>query len=101
MVPHKSDYNFVRQNGKCVAAGPEPIPPGVCPGEHENEKYKGSSGYRLIPGNTCRKEGGMTLDTPVVKDCSKGIAIIPPLLLDYFILFSSHFPLFYVSSSTC
>lgn len=67
-----SDYNYVLQNGKCVAAGPEPIGPGICKGESPNEKYLGSSGYRLIPGNTCTKDGGLVLDNPLEKDCSQG-----------------------------
>lgn len=69
---HCSDYNFVRQGDKCVAAGPEPIPAGVCPGDHDNEQYTGSSGYRLIPGNTCIKKDGVELDKPITKDCSLG-----------------------------
>jgi hypothetical protein len=68
-----SDYNFVRSaNGECVPVGPEPIPAGICSGNREGEKYMGSSGYRLVPGNTCTKAGGVVLDTPVQKDCSKG-----------------------------
>jgi hypothetical protein len=63
----------VRQNGECVAAGPEPIPAGQCPGNHPDETYLGSSGYRLIPGNTCVKHGHLALDEPKKKDCSKGM----------------------------
>ncbi|KAF8325469.1 Oligoxyloglucan reducing end-specific cellobiohydrolase [Cantharellus anzutake] len=68
---YECDYNYVLQNGKCVAVGPEPIGPGVCKGESPNEKYLGSSGYRLIPGNTCTREGGVILDKQVEKDCSQ------------------------------
>lgn len=32
----------------------------------------GSSGYRLIPGNTCDRERGVKKDDPINKDCSKG-----------------------------
>jgi hypothetical protein len=52
------------ENEKCVPAGPEPIPAGVCKDE---ETFKGSSGYRKIPGNTC--VGGIEKDKPVEKDC--------------------------------
>lgn len=60
------DFNFVLQNGKCVAAGPETVPAGVC--KNPGDKYKGSSGYRKIPGNTC--VGGEKLDDQVEKPCS-------------------------------
>ncbi|KXN90322.1 Vacuolar protein sorting/targeting protein 10 [Leucoagaricus sp. SymC.cos] len=63
---YECDYNFVLQDNKCVPAGPEPIPAGVCEGK---TTFEGSSGYRKIPGNTC--EGGLKKDTPVTKDCSK------------------------------
>lgn len=78
-----SDYNFVRQGDQCVAAGPEPIPEGVCPGNHETEKYTGSSGYRLIPGNTCKKEGGVVLDKPITKDCSLGKSLPTVKLISF------------------
>lgn len=64
-----SDFNYVRVNGVCEPMGPEPIPAGVC--EDMSGTYQGSSGYRLIPGNTCK--GGKKLDGPVTKECSKGI----------------------------
>jgi len=32
----------------------------------------GSSGYRLIPGNTCEKPKSGAKDDPVEKDCAKG-----------------------------
>lgn len=62
-----SDYNFVREGNECVPVGPEPIPAGVC--DNPNQMYKGSSGYRKIPGNTC--EGGHK-DDLVEKKCSEG-----------------------------
>lgn len=63
-----SDYNFILQDGNCVAAGPEPVPAGACEGSKTT--FKGSSGYRKIPGNTCT--GGLQKDELVEKDCSKG-----------------------------
>ena len=65
---YECDYNFIRNGDKCVPAGPEPILPGTC--HDSTSKYMGSSGYRLIPGNTCDKGRGITKDTPVEKDCS-------------------------------
>jgi hypothetical protein len=66
-----SDYNYVRNGDKCIPVGPEPIPAGVCTGG-PGQTYRGSSGYRLIPGNTC--QGGLKMDEPVEKPCSQGIA---------------------------
>ena len=67
-----SDYNFIRSGDQCVPAGPEPVPPNVCTGNDPDETYYGSSGYRLIPGNTCDKDRGVRKDEPVKKSCSKG-----------------------------
>lgn len=68
-----SDYNFIRNGDICVPAGPEPIPADVC--RDPNGTYLGSSGYRLIPGNTCDKSKGTVKDDPVRKDCSQGLRI--------------------------
>jgi len=68
-----SDYNYVREGNRCVPVGPEPIPAGVCVGDAPNQTYQGSSGYRLIPGNTCRKDnGGVIKDAPATKSCDQG-----------------------------
>ncbi len=65
-----SDYNYVRHNDQCVPVGPEPIPTGVC--RDPDQTYKGSSGYRIIPGNTCDREKGVKKDDQVEKKCSQG-----------------------------
>ncbi|KAJ7355652.1 vacuolar protein sorting/targeting protein 10 [Mycena albidolilacea] len=62
---YECDYNFVRDGKKCVPAGPEPIPAGIC--KTPEHKYLGSSGYRKIPGNTCT---GGSKDEKVEKPCS-------------------------------
>lgn len=67
-----SDYNFVKQGDLCVAAGPEPIPAGVCKAEDTKQTYMGSSGYRRIPGNTCDRSQGVKKDERVEKSCSQG-----------------------------
>ena len=54
--------------------GPEPIPAGVCPPDQPDKKYLGSSGYRLIPGNTCDREAGIKKDEKVEKDCANGMS---------------------------
>ncbi|KAI0071571.1 Oligoxyloglucan reducing end-specific cellobiohydrolase [Panus rudis PR-1116 ss-1] len=66
---YECDYNYVRQGDKCVPAGPEPIPAGVC-GDPTKE-YLGSSGWRKIPGNTCDRDEGLKKDEKVWKPCSE------------------------------
>ncbi|POW02780.1 hypothetical protein PSTT_11522, partial [Puccinia striiformis] len=39
-----------------------------------NDKFLGSSGYRLIPGNTCNRATGLKKDEPALKDCNEGKA---------------------------
>ncbi|CDZ97982.1 Sortilin and related receptors [Phaffia rhodozyma] len=64
------DFNFVLQAGECVLAGPEPVPAGTCT-KADIRTYEGSSGYRLIPGNTCDRSKGIAKDKKVIKDCSQ------------------------------
>ena len=45
-----SDYNYVRYNDDCVPVGPELITAGVC--KNPDQTYRGSSGYRIIPGSS-------------------------------------------------
>ena len=63
------DYNFVRDpkdKTKCIPATTLPRPKGAC---KEGEKvYKGSSGYRLIPGNECK--GGDNLAEETERPCT-------------------------------
>lgn len=63
------DYNFKRdeQSKKCVPAGTMPVPHGQC--KDGDEKYKGSSGYRLIPGNKCK--GGVDLEKEEERSCKE------------------------------
>lgn len=66
------DYNFERDEDKtkCKQAGPFVIPDGSC---KEGEKtFKGSSGWRLIPGNTCKRKDGAQKDDPVERECNDG-----------------------------
>ncbi|KAF8909112.1 vacuolar protein sorting/targeting protein 10 [Mucidula mucida] len=63
---YECDFNFVRDGDKCVPSGPESIPPGIC--LRPDQTYKGSSGWRKIPGNTCT---GGTKDALVDKKCSQ------------------------------
>jgi len=66
------DYNYAPDNGICILSAPETIPAGQCASPHD--KFLGSSGYRLIPGNTCNRATGLKKDEPVLKDCTEGKA---------------------------
>lgn len=63
------DYNYnFKWDGpehRCVPAGTMPVPSGQC--EKGDDKYKGSSGYRLIPGNKCKD--GVNLEQEIERDC--------------------------------
>ncbi|OAQ91967.1 vacuolar protein sorting/targeting protein 10 [Purpureocillium lilacinum] len=67
------DYNFQRDDdGKtCKQAGPIPIPDGACK-DNPDGTFKGSSGWRLIPGNTCKRPSGKQKDDKVERKCSEG-----------------------------
>ncbi|KZV85936.1 Oligoxyloglucan reducing end-specific cellobiohydrolase [Exidia glandulosa HHB12029] len=67
---YECDYNYVRSGDNCVPMGPEPIPPNSCDAEKHQEMYMGSSGWRLIPGNTC-KPGNNPKDAKKEKPCSQ------------------------------
>ncbi|KAG0226451.1 vacuolar protein sorting/targeting protein PEP1 [Actinomortierella wolfii] len=67
------DYNFILQDGKCVPAGEEVIPEGEC--KKAGDTYKGSSGWRKIPGNSCDSNKGKKKDEPVDKTCK--VANVP------------------------
>ncbi|KAL2178504.1 uncharacterized protein P884DRAFT_220737 [Thermothelomyces heterothallicus CBS 202.75] len=51
---YECDFNFVREDGKCVQKGPIIPPEGACRNGKPDDTFKGTSGYRKIPGNTCR-----------------------------------------------
>ncbi|KZZ88393.1 vacuolar protein sorting protein [Ascosphaera apis ARSEF 7405] len=63
------DFNFVRsEDGKeCVPTSALQIPEGQC--KNKDDKYKGPSGYRLIPGNACQRKDGKELDKEVERSC--------------------------------
>lgn len=65
------DYNFIKSedNDECVPADVMPVPEGQCQGTEET--YKGSSGYRLIPGNNCKREGGVERDKEIKRPCKE------------------------------
>src|SRR5207244_2595113 len=50
-------------------------PQGAC--KEGEDKYTGSSGWRLIPGNVCNRDKGKKLDQEVERPC-KSVAKPPP-----------------------
>ena len=68
------DYNFIRggsENTDCVPATTLPKPKNAC--KSGDEKYMGSSGFRLIPGNECIRKGGKELDIEIERPCEDTI----------------------------
>lgn len=65
------DFNFVRDpkdRSKCLPTSPMQIPDGAC--KKAGDTFKGSSGWRLIPGNECTRKGGVELDKDIERECS-------------------------------
>ena len=73
-----SDYNYSREGEECVPIGPEPIPAGAC--IEDDRTYQGPSGYRLLAGNTCKREGGVKKDELVTKDCTESTILTNPVM---------------------
>ncbi|KAK4189727.1 hypothetical protein QBC35DRAFT_379527 [Podospora australis] len=64
---YECDFNFERDgDGKCVQRGPIVPPKDACRNAKPDDTFKGSSGYRKIPGNTCE-------DTKELKDKYKDV----------------------------
>lgn len=56
--------------GNCIPVGPEAIPAGQC--RNDKDEFLGSSGFRLIPGNTCDRQRGIKKDDKKMKPCHAG-----------------------------
>ncbi|RDW84651.1 hypothetical protein BP6252_02241 [Coleophoma cylindrospora] len=69
------DYNFVRSEDRkeCVRAGSLVLPEGACKAFGPDDTFKGSSGWRLIPGNDCKRVSGKQRDDPVETKCVDAI----------------------------
>ncbi|EWC45975.1 hypothetical protein DRE_04768 [Drechslerella stenobrocha 248] len=69
---YECDTNFYRANGElkddCVPRNAKFDDKGMC-SKPENT-FKGPSGYRLIPGDNCEKDGGKVLDNEKDRPCS-------------------------------
>ncbi|KAL2018889.1 hypothetical protein VTK56DRAFT_314 [Thermocarpiscus australiensis] len=54
-VDYECDFNFEKNDkGECVPRGPIVAPDGACSDGKPDATFKGTSGYRKIPGNTCK-----------------------------------------------
>jgi photosystem II stability/assembly factor-like uncharacterized protein len=54
-MDYECDFNFERdKDGKCISRGPIAAPEGACKDGDPDATFKGTSGYRKIPGNTCK-----------------------------------------------
>jgi photosystem II stability/assembly factor-like uncharacterized protein len=65
------DYNFERDGDECVKKGKLVDTEGSCKGKDGDAHFKGSSGWRRIPGNTCKRSGGKQKDDLVDRKCSE------------------------------
>ncbi|KAK7424899.1 vacuolar protein sorting/targeting protein PEP1 [Neonectria punicea] len=73
-VDFECDYNFQRDpkdQSVCKQVGPISIPEGSCK-KGSDGKFMGSSGWRLIPGNTCNRKKGAQKDDETERKCSDG-----------------------------
>jgi photosystem II stability/assembly factor-like uncharacterized protein len=69
------DFNFQRSEDRseCVKVGPIARPDGVCDDDRE-ATFMGSSGWRLIPGNTCTRGSGAQKDDLIERKCSDAVS---------------------------
>ena len=68
------DYNFVRnEDRECVPATTLPKAKGEC--ENGDKTFMGSSGYRLIPGNDCTRDGKVNLDEKIERPCKDTVKV--------------------------
>jgi hypothetical protein len=68
------DYNFVRSSDRkeCTQAPGATLvlPDGACKAFGPEDTFQGSSGWRLIPGNDCKRTSGAQKDDLVPRKCS-------------------------------
>ncbi len=74
---YECDFNFVRNADRkeCVLEGPLVIPEGAC--KKPEDTFKGSSGWRKIPGDKCKDPKSGAKDEPVDRKCDEA-HIAPP-----------------------
>lgn len=68
------DYNFIRSSDRkeCVQAPNAALvlPDGACKAFGPDDTFQGSSGWRLIAGNDCKRKSGAQKDDTVPRKCS-------------------------------
>ncbi|KAI1373608.1 Oligoxyloglucan reducing end-specific cellobiohydrolase [Hypoxylon crocopeplum] len=64
------DFNFVRDDDECRLAAPIVAPEGACKTDDPDETFMGSPGWRLIPGNQCKRTGSDQKDNQKEWKCS-------------------------------
>lgn len=69
------DFNFVRSpdGTECIRSGDLIVPDGECKALGEDDTFLGSSGWRLIPGNDCKRRDGKQKDDPEPRNCSEAV----------------------------
>ncbi|KAI9927316.1 vacuolar protein sorting/targeting protein PEP1 [Aspergillus wentii] len=84
------DYNFKRSEDRksCEPAAPLTPKAGQC--KDPNDKYMGPSGWRLIPGNNCIRDGGKDLDKEIERSCGD-VGSTPHTPTDGKIIVKKHF----------
>ncbi|KAE8145790.1 vacuolar protein sorting/targeting protein 10 [Aspergillus avenaceus] len=60
-------YRYAEDKKGCVHPGPLTPPAGKC--DKPEDTFMGPSGWRLIPGNACIREGGENLDKDIEMTC--------------------------------
>ncbi|CAJ0872512.1 7336_t:CDS:10 [Entrophospora sp. SA101] len=79
---YECDFHFTLDpvSNTCVRSGPHYLKPDECRPGSASQTYEDSSGYRLIPGNTCDSSlpNAIKKDEAVVKSCDKSDAIYIP-----------------------
>ncbi|KAH8591976.1 hypothetical protein B0O99DRAFT_630824 [Bisporella sp. PMI_857] len=70
------DFNFVRSEDRkeCKQVGALLIPDGACKAFGPDDTFEASSGWRLIPGNDCKRTSGPQKDDKVKTKCSTSVA---------------------------
>lgn len=76
MEDYECDFNFVRSADRkeCELKGPLVVPEGEC--KNSEDTFKGSSGWRLIPGDECIPPKSGAKDEPIEMKCGESVA--PP-----------------------
>ncbi|KAK8126260.1 uncharacterized protein PG998_002019 [Apiospora kogelbergensis] len=67
----KKEFTMPGQGWKMYPGWPSSFPEGACKKNDPEETFKGSSGWRLIPGDDCKRKSGAQKDDTVERKCSE------------------------------